>query len=366
MAIQTILGGLVVPGVLNFDQGAPGMNFVVLDAADEKAGCVVAIAKAGTISKIVWATRTVTTGATLDVRLETVDAATGSPSGTLWGTTTNASRVLADADDNTIITDTLTAGAVVAVGDVVAVVISNPAASFGNFQVAAMNKDTSGGRPIVPYSLLFSAGAWGKSVTVGPLMIAFEYSDGSYVPLAGIHCPASAMTSTAISTASTPDVAGLRFQTAYPLRASGAIGLIDGDGDFIIRLVTTAYHQVNGTGILASTPTIDKDIRQANVAGLYYYPFTATADLSPNTNYRLVIEPTTATALNIFDFTTGSLALMNASLGGEKFHFTTAKDPTGDGDWTNHNSSTFRVPYLWLRVDGVSDGVGGGGGIIGA
>ena len=61
------------------------------------------------------------------------------------------------------------------------------------------------------------------------------------------------------------------------------------------------------------------------------------------------------------DARTDSLLSLDAwPLGG---CFTTAKDPTGNGDWTNYNSGTFRHPIgLGLIVGGFDTGAASGGG----
>jgi len=64
------------------------------------------------------------------------------------------------------------------------------------------------------------------------------------------------------------------------------------------------------------------------------------------------------------DWNLPSLAAMDAHAGGRLFHLTTAKDPTGDGDWTNYNSGTFRKFFGGLVLDGFDDGAGSGGGLL--
>jgi hypothetical protein len=103
-----------------------------------------------------------------------------------------------------------------------------------------------------------------------------------------------------------------------------------------------------------------------------YFPFTESVVISANTWYRLIVEATTAGNVSLFDF---DLYEQNALLayGGLDFHLTTAKDPVGDGSWTNYDSGTPRVPFLWPVFDGVDNGGGigrgpvlvGGGGIAG-
>jgi len=355
MTMQAAFGGMAFPPPPGITGTPSRLTTTLIDAAIEKAGLVCHAPKTGNIAKILWATVLVTTGATVDVRLETVSLTNGNPTGTLFGTNTNGAQVVAASDDNVIFTTTLTAVAAVVAGDLLGVVIANPAVSFGNMQIAScsMNGDLA-----FPYGLLFTA-SWAKFGTSGPVMIGFEYDDGSHVPIPGVYPASSAVVLTTFNTGSTPDAVGLRFQLPLSVRVSGCWVAVRPTGDFIVRLVTTAYNQGAGTGILASTPTVDKDANRDSATGLIaLLPFTASVTLDPNTNYRLIVEPTTATSLDIYSITVGALNQLDGFPGGQNFHRTTAKDPTADGDWTNDNSAAFRHPLMGLMIDGVDDASG--------
>ena len=70
MALQTIKGGAVMPPWISTVANGYGFDYgLLLDAASEKAGMVVTVPKAGNIRKIGFRTGTVTTGATMDVRI---------------------------------------------------------------------------------------------------------------------------------------------------------------------------------------------------------------------------------------------------------------------------------------------------------
>ena len=366
MALQEILGGMMFPRMPTAANAAPSFttNALLIDAIDEGACFVVAAPRTGTITKVGWGTRTVTTGATLDVRLEAVAAAAKFPAGTLFGTNTNGSQVVADANDNTWFLTALTTGASVTKGQVFAVVIKNPGASAGTLQIAGFADDSN--TLDFPYSGLntgVSPTISYASAQAAPIL-AFEYSDApTVVPIPGCWPMNGTITATAVGTGSTPDIIGLRFKVAFPCRLNGAGIWVDADGDFKVMLVSEAYHQANATGILASL-TVDH-VQEATTAAAYHeYLFPATYDLVADTYYRLVIEPTTATTLSVYDFDVSTLALMDAYAGGQDFHLTTAKDPTGDGSWTNYNSGTFRKPFLSLNIDKFDDAAQTGGGLI--
>ena len=128
MALQGIKFGLTIPPWPSSVSGLPNIGGVAytLDAGSEKAAVIDSAVAAKSIRKVRFRTGTVTTGATLDIRIETLDAS-GDPSGTLWAANTNVSHVLNATDDNVwLVTGALTADATLAVGDKYAIVIVNP------------------------------------------------------------------------------------------------------------------------------------------------------------------------------------------------------------------------------------------------
>lgn len=338
--------------------GAPGFaTALVLDAGDETATMIVEAPKTGNIDAIYFGTRNVTTGATVDVRVETLDRTTTPAvnSGTLWGTNTNGAQVIADGDDNTGFTTVLTAVAAVTRGDPIAVVIKNPAVSPGNMQLAIL----SDGKDELefPYFLLNGVSSSGGAVVLG-----LRYDDGSFYPITGAY-PISAITTTTYSSASTPDTIGQRFQFAAPVRVCGFWTWADFDGDLTVKLVSSDYHQANNTATLKVEKTINNEDRRSNGAFVQEFLFPTDVDLTAATNYRLIFEPG-GTNITIYDMTFDSLAIMAGRDGGSAFHLTTAKDPTGDGDWTNYNSGTFRKLFGGLILCGVDDGAGAGGVLV--
>lgn len=92
MALQSITHGYPFPAPPLTAAGAPSLGNYLLDANGEKAALVFAATAAKAIRKIHFRTGTVTTGDTVDCRVETVDtAANGDPTGTLHTTNSNGS-----------------------------------------------------------------------------------------------------------------------------------------------------------------------------------------------------------------------------------------------------------------------------------
>jgi hypothetical protein len=192
MALVDIGGLLHWPPLPTHISAAPDFGSILLDANGEKAAFVIQAPKTGSVRKVHFRTSTTTTGDTVDVRLETVSAADGHPTGTLFGTNTNVAHIIANGDDNEMLqTAALTADAAVTVGDELAVVIVNGAA--GNLNISIFN-DLAGG---FPYNDHFTA-SYAKSST-SPVLI-LEYSDATMVPIVGTVCHETESTVTSNAT----------------------------------------------------------------------------------------------------------------------------------------------------------------------
>ena len=324
-----------------YASGAPTLSYVTCDAADETAVQIFRAPRSGEIDVVGFRTSGVTIGATIDVRLETV--ANGLNTGTLVDTNSNKTLAIADADDNKALSVTLTGAATVTKGQKLALVLKSPSADYGNVRYAAYSDIGIAGS----YPPLISVGA----VTAGCLVCWVHYADSPaycYIPNVLPMGDAGINTNTFNNT-STPDIYGARFKlTGVGRRCRGCYVWLDLDGNCDVRLVTTAYHEANGTGILASAElTSDDDL--ATGAGLFYLEFDAATELAADTVYRLIVIPSSSTSLSTYDFTVPSAALL-ASAGGAEFYLTTAKTPTQNADWTDTNT---RVPFMWLVFDGV-------------
>lgn len=327
-----------------FNSGSlPTFGNLLIDAAGEKAACILFPAKTGNIRKIVWRTGTVTTGDTIDVRVETVDATTGDPSGTLWATNTNASQVVADANDNTIFTTTLTADAVITDIKVpIAIVFANGALP-GNMNISTF---TTLGLFALPYADLFTA-SWAKSAN--PPCLGLEYSNGSYDIVNSIY-PVSALNSNLFSSGSTPDERGMKFTPAVNMKVAGVNFILDMDGD-----VDVVLYDTDGVTALATT-TLDANIRTGLSAAGLFAPLTEIT-LSAGSTYRIVIKPA-GSNVSFWDFDVPTAAAMDSFHGGQNFHYTSAKNPSGVGSWTD---VTTKRPFMSLYVTEWDDGSGGGG-----
>jgi len=346
--IKTLKTGLVIPEAPLIMNSNPNRSTtqMLIDAAGEKAGWVLRAPKTGNIRKVGFGLYTVTTGATVDVRIETVDTSTGFPTGTLWGTNTNASQVILDTDDFKWFTTQLTGDAAVTRNDLIAVVIVNPQTSYGTMIIPIFSDEESQ----FPYSVWYQT-SWGKYN--GPIM-ALEYSDGSYEGIPGIW-PMKAASTVTFNSGSATKLRGLRFKLPFPARITGVEfhTLAVAGADFTVQLYGS-----DGSTLLGSVAQ-DGDL---NRNGSSAFPsrllFDSPVEVAKDVYYRIVIKPTTGTNVTIYDYDVETAAIMDAAPGGQNFHYTSANTatPAGESDWTN---TLTKRPFLNIIIDGLPDGSGG-------
>lgn len=317
---------------------------ILLDAASEKAAHVFKIGQGGTgtIDKVGFLTRGVTTGATVDVRLETVSLTDGFPTGTLLGTNSNGAQVIGDGDDDTWFTTALTTGVAVNQGDDVAVVIVNPSSSPGNMNINATLFDDS---RTTPYCAHFTS-SWAMRNTNSNACAALEYDDGSYVNHPGVFPISAVPDAFTFNSGSNPDERGIIFQLPFPFRVTGVRlhATIGADCDIVL-------YDSDGSSVL-QTLTIDPDLGNGT-GGIKSYPFDSSQDLLADTDYRMVFKPG-ASNISIQEFTVDTAAIMDSYPGGQKFHHTQRVD---GGSWTE--TTTKRSYSLGIMFDGFDDAAGG-------
>ncbi len=344
---------VAVPGGFYYPPYAPGAHdstssSAAIDAADERQEFICEASQAGELAKVIFLTGTVTTGATVDVRLETVDLATGLATGTLLDTNSNASQVIDDTDDNTQFVVTLTATATVTQGQKYAIVIVNPAADFGNMRFLEYNPQ--GTSTNFPYSVEAVDVKQPQYACMGVI-----YDSDVYHGLPHFGYVITSSPTATFSTATTPEQGGLRFSVPFDCVVRGLWIVMDSDGTGEMRLL-------DGPDIdndILATATFDNDVRYLNSFRIHHLMFDGDASLSKDTFYRLVIQPLDTNTVRPFLQLYSEVAHMDLSAGGQNFHYTTAKDPTIEGDWTQ--TLTTR-PLIGLWIVEVHDGAGGGGG----
>lgn len=346
MALQNALGLIMWPRPPQSISGTIGLTTTtyVLDANGEKGALVFRAPKAGNIVGFDFRTGTVTTGDTIDLRLETINSS-GDPSGTLAGVNGNASHVLDNGDDDAWITGTaFTAAVAVTLGQPLAMVIVNGAA--GNFQIAHL---ADSGQQNYPYGDHFTS-VWTK-IAAFPIL-APRYDDGSY---GHIHFawPASAVGGTNVNTGTTPDELGNLIEVPFKCRVVGAwvwpVGTTAADFEAVL------YDTDGSTELAKTSYNADDQAAAGGAAGPTFLRFEETATLTAGGVYRLVVKPSSATNVQVQYMDVASVAVMGALPGGADIHSTQRTDA---GAWSQ---TTTRRQMCGVLIDQLDDGAAGSG-----
>lgn len=313
-----------------------GSSAFVLDAAGEQAAMIVQVPKTGNIAKVGFRTGAVTVTDALAVNLETVNAATGAPTGTAYKGA--AAGTVAVPAASTMYTVTLATPATgVVQGDTVAVVVSFPAYVAGNLQVWRGGAGSTAG---LPYGNHYAAATWSK-VTNAPLCW-LEYDDGSYSPILGVFPGNYADWAYKQDTAGA-DEYGLLFTAPCYMRVSGWWGNI---------LPGAASEVVLYSGTTELTKAVlDNDITQeTGVVNQMLGQFPTSVDLMAGQQYRITLRPSDGVAnSNLYNLETPSAAAMAAMPMGTNAYATKRLNL---GAWTD--LPTYR-PQLGVVASHVDD-----------
>lgn len=300
---------------------------------------------AGDITAVGYLTGTVTTGCTLDVRVESYNFTTGRGSGTLVSTNSNGSRVIANTDDNVWITTTLTSAATVTKGQFISIKFAVSSGTPSALRIVGFaDSGVVGSFP----ACLEDDGTPALAAAVP--VVALSYG-GTYYPVIGCY-PMQGVNTRSFNTGTNPDTGGIRFQIPYEARFCGLWFWGDVDGDLEIDLLSDA-------GSSLGSLTWDKDLPYADSGeGLHYVQFSSAVTLSAATWYRLVFRAREATSFALYTMTAASTAVMAAMPLGANAYYTTSdySSPT----YGTFTDTTTEVPFMGLCFDGIELGGGGG------
>lgn len=312
-----------------------------LDASGEYVCNVFAAREAMTISHVGWMTNTVSGSPTADTRIETVGT-DGIPTGTLWATNTNIISGTLSATTFTL--HALTAAASIARGQIFAVkALYNSGTNFlvrGSINNVAIKNSsmpyriTNTGTPTkTTLHTTFSPWALGSSTTQ-------FYALDKVLPL-------TALTSSAFSNSVAGAKRGMRFQVPFPCRCAGLSWLNSTSvGDYNAILYNDA-----GTELSSSSTAFEGDQSAADTGGAAIAFFDNAVTLNPNTWYRAVVEPSSATNITVGFATLPSAAYRTAWPGNTSHHYTTF---TTAGGWVD--SATDQVPWMDILIDQIERG----------
>jgi hypothetical protein len=356
MTLVSLPAPIPFPGILgNISNTVTVGNQTALTASGHYQAYVFEARENMTISHVAFRFGSVTSTPTIDVRIETV-ANTGIPSGTLWnlngtGAAPNGSQAVVA---NTSYVLALTDSAVILKGEVFAVKLNNTTANSATPQ--AINSVAMPYTGNFPYQVV-NTGTPTKSA-LSNAMIGLGSSSTSFYHVWGAIPPISYSAGTFNNTNSAKR--GLRFTIPMNCRAVGLRWFSStGVGDYNAVLYNDA-----GTELSSSSTAFDGDYSAAAQACSIVY-FDNTVSLTAGTIYRIVIEPTSATNVNVstytFTQTTASLLTGSPAHGLTNTHYTTFASSAWD------DTNTTVLPLMDLIIDQIDNGSGTGGvvGVIG-
>jgi len=334
MSIQTIKGGLYIPQPL----GLTSFVFLtnrLLNAANEYVAHVTEAPADGSIEKVGFRAGNITATGNVDVRLETVS--NGDPTGTLLGTNSNKVITLTNGvDDFTWITATLTTPVTVSKGDKIAMKILY---STGGHNIAIAMTSTNA---MYPYTV-YDNGALVRHDEHA--IMALEYAGGVYHRIQNCE-PIATLLESQYRTGTSPDEKGIKFKLPFRYRVTGCfLRGYSTSTDFDLKL-----YDSDGTTVLTTT-SIDGEAQAGSVVqGYGFFLFDTEVILQPDTFYRLTKLPTEDSFTEIFGYEVDSVAIMDATDGGQDFH---ATERTDAGAWTD---LTDRHWFMGLIIDGIDTG----------
>ena len=332
-------GNSIIGGVTN-----PSFSTrTTVDASGEYHAIVTQAQEDMSISHIGWYNGGVAGSPTADIRIETVTASTGLPSGTLWATNTNV--VTGTLTANTWVVYALGATATILRGQLYAVkFLYNSGTSFNFVEYS------SSGAIGISAALNTGTPSLATSGVMAPIGLGSSSTAMYLVP--GLR-PINGLSNTSFNNTS-GGRRGVRFQVPFACRLRGVrfMKAIAQTGDFNFGVWDNGGTEV-GSSITAS----DFSAFNGTNAGWHELMFDSAPSLSANTNYRVALEPTSSTNVNMYHMTAASNALFSGNPGGSTAHLTTY---TTGGGWDD--SATTTVPWFDLLLDQIHDGASSGGG----
>lgn len=336
------------PGILANVSGAPSISATAtLDAAGEYAAYAFVAREDMVISHVGFRAVTVAGSPTAEVRIETLDPATGLPSGTLWAVNTNATSATITSNSNPL--TQLTAAASITKGQTFCVKIvyaSGTSIQVGHIASITPNPYQS----TLPYQIL-NVGTPTKAITAVSPTIALGSSATTFYQVPGAF-PISAYTAGAFNNTNSAK-RGILFTPPMNGRVIGVRWFNSGNiGDFDACVRTG---DASGTELNSSCTSFEGDNNSANfTAGNTVY-FDNPVTVTVGTAYRVSIEPSSATNVNVSTFTLPSADYFSASPAGATAVYTSFVTAT----WTD---STTQLPLMDVIFDQVDNGAGSGGG----
>lgn len=314
----------------------------ILDATSEYVAIVFNVTNSGTIDRLHFLLSSLTAnGDGLRVRLETVDLATGLPSGTLVAGSSEVTVTTAAAGWNR---SPAGLNAAVTAGDLVAIKLMSPATGT-TFQgtVRSGRYPTWTTEECSLYAVQAVPTA-AKYVTNAIMVaMALEYNDGT-TPLQHGFSPISNVGSQNASTGVTYDTHGNVFRLPFRCSVSGITAVMavgSETGDFVAELLDASNN------VLASHARDATTLRNSSGLQFQSLRFASPLTLEANTTYKVVVRATTSSALSLV------IATVDTATGGERLYEAAGFDAV-DWVWVRRAVSG----STWSQVNGNSASIG--------
>lgn len=361
MALQFI-GRSFWPALLM--QGGPianalGNNSLTFGSATARLAWVGRVPVTDSLATIYFWTRTVTTGCTVNVRVESVT--NGEPSGSLIAADTSASVVIADADDNALKTATLTAAASITPETEFAIVIS-VASGTPNLGFAGIPGGVAGSdQTHYPLALQDTgAGTWAVA-TGSSFCWQLQFTTAGIMPAANLHASGGTGTIQAFNSGTTPDERALRFQVPFRCRAVGLRACLFNvaAGADLSYSLWDASGDADGEAL--GNATLDGDFALSTTQdGYVELYFDTPVILEPNTTYYAGVRADTANSIGLGEFANASVTNALRAFAGVNAQTYLATRTWTAGAASAWTTSTTTLPLINLVIDQLDDGAGAG------
>ena len=334
--------GLDLGETLDVDGDTGGAVFQISDRDDGK-----------TIDKLGVLVESVTTTGDVDARVETVSLTDGFPTGTLATTNSNKVQSISAAGWNEF---ALTAGHVVATGDLISIVFVLGSTPSANIRFNSVKRSMAYGQRGFQYSVKkLDPSAFAK---IDPAInhvrcYGVGFSDGTWMHQHGL-LPLSGIGSTSLTSTGTAE-AGWEFQIPFKATLSGIVAQVNQAGNISVHVGNGSYNPGDTGATRLSTRDFDKDVRALAAQATTLFRLDTPVDLDINTTYRVVIDAITTTAVTLPHMDFDEAALIESV--GYSTSFKHISD-NGAGGWT---TTTTRAPLIALAFSRFDDGAGGGG-----
>lgn len=348
MALITLPRPRPLKGMLTYVSSTPSVGSAnTMDASGEYEAWVGYAEQDLAVSHVAFFCNAASGSPTAEIRIETVDTSNGRPSGTLWGTNTNATTSTLSATTHTGAV-ALTATATIPAGSLFAVVIKY--ASGTSFAMGLLSNYTDMIRDIgLPYRVSNTGTPTKAAFVAGLLMMSLGSSATSFYSIPGMVPHGAATTNSFNNTSGARQ--GLLFRTPFACRARGILlwnGSAAGDLNFGMRAS-------DGTELSSSLSAFDKDTVHLASTNSIRLIFDNPVVLTPGVDYRASIEPSSTTNVQVPYYTLPSADYIGATAAGSYFQRFTYTTGGGYDD-----SNTTHVPAMDVLIDQLSDDAGGG------